>query len=78
MSLENKEKDTIIHKENSILYFDKKNRIVKQIDYYLKFINETDFNYKNNLLNSLMLASLVSKKVSTISKLQATHSNISS
>lgn len=45
-------KDTIIRKEKSVIYFDEKNRITKQIDYYLKFIDETDFNYKNNLLQN--------------------------
>jgi hypothetical protein len=44
--------DTIVRKENSVVFFDKKNRIIKQIDYYLKFIDETDFNYKNNLLEN--------------------------
>lgn len=46
------EKDTIVLKVNSIAYFDLNNRIVKQIDYYPKFSSETDFNYKNNLLES--------------------------
>ena len=50
-------KDTIIHKGNSIVYFDLKNRIVKQIDYHLKFIDETDFNYKNNLLENTVTKS---------------------
>lgn len=45
-------KDTIIQKENSVVYFDVKNRITKQIDYYLKFTDETAFNYKNNLLEN--------------------------
>ena len=44
--------DTIVHKENSVVFFDEKNRIIKQIDYYLKFIDETDFNYKNDLLEN--------------------------
>lgn len=44
--------DTIVRKENSVIFFDEKNRIIKQIDYYLKFINETDFNYKNDLLEN--------------------------
>lgn len=46
------ENDTIVHKENSVIFFDEKNRIIKQIDYYLKFIDETDFNYKNDLLEN--------------------------
>lgn len=46
------EKDTIIEKDSSVFYFDLKNRIVKQVDCYLKFRHETDFNYKNNLLQS--------------------------
>lgn len=46
------DKDTIVRKINSIIFFDKKNRITKQIDYYPKFIDETDFNYKNNLLEN--------------------------
>jgi hypothetical protein len=56
------EKDTIIQKENSIVYFDVKNRIVKQVDYYLKFIDETDFNYKNNLLEKTV--SKIGKRIS--------------
>ncbi len=44
--------DTIVHNENSVVFFDEKNKIIKQIDYYLKFINETDFNYKNELLEN--------------------------
>jgi hypothetical protein len=64
------EKDTIIHKENSIVYFDIKNRIVKQIDYYLKFIDETDFNYKNNLLENT-----VSKSGKRISKTEYKYDN---
>jgi hypothetical protein len=46
------EKDTIIEKDSSVFYFDLKNKIVKEIDCYLKFKYETDFNYKNNLLES--------------------------
>lgn len=64
------EKDTIIHKENSIVYFDVKNRIVKQVDYYLKFIDETDFNYKNNLLEKT-----VSKSGKRISKTEYKYDN---
>jgi hypothetical protein len=56
-------KDTIVSKENSIVFFDDKNRIIKQIDYYLKFIDETDFNYKNNLLENT-----ISKSGKRISK----------
>lgn len=44
------DKDTIFLEVNSILFFDNKNRITKQIDYYPKFIDETDFNYKKDLL----------------------------
>lgn len=46
------DKDTIVHKENSIIFFDKKNKITKQIYYFPKFIDETDFNYKKNLLEN--------------------------
>ena len=45
-------KDTIVSKINSIVFFDNKNRIIKQIDYYNKFIDETNYNYKNNLLEN--------------------------
>ena len=56
-------KDTIVHKENSVVFFDERNRIIKQIDYYQKFIDETDFNYKNNLLENT-----ISKSDKRISK----------
>lgn len=64
------EKDTIIHKENSIVYFDLKNKIVKQIDYYLKFIDETDFHYENNLLEKT-----VSKSGKRIWKIEYKYDN---
>lgn len=47
----NKE-DTVVHKENSVVFFEMENRIIKQMDYFLKFTDETDFNYKNNLLEN--------------------------
>lgn len=50
-------KDTIVSKESSIIFFDNKNRIFKQIDYYQKFIDETDFNYRNNLLENTITKS---------------------
>jgi len=46
------EKDTVILKIYSTVFFDKQNNIVKQIDFYPKFASETDFSYKNNLLQN--------------------------
>ena len=45
-------KDTIVRKENSIFLFGMKNILTKQIDYNPKFFDETNFNYKNNLLEN--------------------------
>ena len=45
-------KDTIVRKENSIFLFGMKNILIKQIDYNSKFFDETNFNYKNNLLEN--------------------------
>ncbi len=47
-------KDTIVNKEHSIVFFDERNRIIKQIDFYKKFTDETYFNYKNNLLENMI------------------------
>lgn len=43
-------KDTVVRKQNITVYFDENNRIIKQIDYYLKYNDQTDYNYINNLL----------------------------
>ena len=48
-------KDTIINRWSSIMYFDKKNNIVKQIDKYSKFTAETSNYYKDNLLEKTIL-----------------------
>lgn len=58
------DKDTIVRKVNSIIFFDNKNRITKQIDYYPNFIDETDFNYKNNLLENTI--SKIGKRIRKI------------
>ncbi len=57
-------KDTVVHEEKSTAFFDKKNKIIKQIDYYPKFIDETYFNYKNDLLESTV--SKIDKRSSKI------------
>jgi hypothetical protein len=57
-------KDTVVHEEKSIAFFDKKNKIIKQIDYYPKFIDETYFNYKKDLLESTV--SKIDKRSSKI------------
>lgn len=43
-------KDTVRFKENKVVFFDMKNKIIKQIDSYPKIQEETLFNYKNELL----------------------------
>ncbi|CAM4279033.1 hypothetical protein [Flavobacterium terrigena] len=48
-------KDTIINRWSSIMYFDKKNNIIKQIDKYSKFTAETSNYYKDNLLEKTIL-----------------------
>jgi hypothetical protein len=50
-------KDTITREEKSVIFFDSKNKITRQIDFYPKFKDETSFVYKNKQL------------VSTISKI---------
>lgn len=45
-------KDTIMFKENKVVFFDMKNKIIKQINYYPKIQEETIFNYKNELLQN--------------------------
>lgn len=45
-------KDSIDYIENSVVFFDIRNRTIKQIDYYSDASEETDFYYKNNLLES--------------------------
>lgn len=48
----NTKKDSVEADDYSVLYFNSKNNIIKQIDYYQKFREETIFNYKDNLLES--------------------------
>lgn len=69
------EKDSIIEKDSSIFYFDLKNRIVKQIDSYLKFRYETDFNYNNNLLES-EVSKIRKRKLKTEYKYDNKNNNI--
>lgn len=59
------EKDTTVSKVNSMVFFDGKNKIIKQFDYYGKFNYETDFIYKNNVLDHT-----VSKSGKTTSKIE--------
>lgn len=49
--------DTIDRTEKSILFFDSKNKIIKQIDQYSKFTDETIYNYNKDLLENIILKS---------------------
>ena len=57
-------KDTVVDEEKSTAFFDERNKIIRQLDYYPKFIDETYFNYKNDLLESTV--SKIDKRISKI------------
>ena len=50
-------------KANSVIYLNRKNRIIKQIDIYDNFTNEVKLNYSNGLLMNT-----ISKKTNRIDK----------
>lgn len=49
------ENDTIVSKVFINIFYDEKNRKIKQIDDYQKFVTITDYNYKNDLLQNYII-----------------------
>lgn len=62
--------DTIISTENSIITFNSKNKITKQIDSYSKFTEETTFIYNHDLL-----VSTISKNGNRVRKIEYKYDN---